>query len=204
MTFGLLALASCTSPRSDSATAQVPVSAGSPVQAPAPASAQTPVSVTEQPREVGVTASDRISPAGKAALAAHKALRPEVEKALRTVDPARVFATAKPGPDVPALRIEGPSEQRIQPGESAPVTVRTAPDEVVTFFTKEGGLFPNQQSCITVLADETGIARTLLTANPGTVDDVYIMAGSPAAIGTISLVVHVLYPDSPLVLAPQP
>ncbi len=135
--------------------------------------------------------------------AAHRVLSPEIEQALRTVDAKRIFTTATAQPGVPALRIEGMSERRISPGSSTDISVRTVPGAVATFASREGGAFPNKQASITVLADDTGLASTTFTATPGTVDDVYVQAGSPGAIGTVSVVVHVLYPDSPFVLATQ-
>lgn len=122
---------------------------------------------------------------------------------LNTVDPGRIFQTATPGPGVPELTVVGASEQRIQQGRSAEIAFRAAPDAPVSFLSREGGQFPNGQAAITVLADAEGIARTVFTATPGTVDDVYVQAGSPAAVGTASVVIHVLYPDSPLVLSAQ-
>ena len=37
-----------------------------------------------------------------------------------------------------------------------------------------------------------------MKAPPGTVDDVPVRVGSPSAIGTVTLLVHVLYPGSPV------
>ncbi len=146
-------------------------------------------------RVVEVEPSERMPPV------AHRHVSPAVEQALRTVDAERIFVTAAPGPGVPALRIEGVSERRITPGRSTDITVRTVPGALTTFASREGGAFPNKQASITVLADDAGLASTTFTATPGTVDDVYVQAGSPGAIGTVSVVVHVLYPDSPFVLA---
>ena len=129
---------------------------------------------------------------------------PAIEKLLTTADPARIYDTATPGPDVPMLTSAGPTEQRIRPGETVTLSVRTVPGSVTTFASQDGGVFPNHAASITVLADEQGVAMTTLTADPGTVDDVQVQVGSPGAVGTIGLLVHVLYPQSPLVTSTNP
>jgi hypothetical protein len=185
----------CSSPRS---AAMVPQPAPTvPLAAAQTGHGQVPAA--GNPTTVQVEASDRVAPKRS-----KKLMDPAIQRMLRTVDPARIYDTAHPGPGVPSLTIVGPSDQRIHPGDSAPVAMQTAPESLVTFSAKDGGLFPNQQSSITVLADEQGIATTSILANPGTVDDVYVFAGSPAAVGTICTIVHVLYPDSPLVTVTQP
>ncbi len=125
-------------------------------------------------------------------------MSPEVERQLRTVDPQRVFETAEAKPGVPQLTIVGPTEQRITAGGSATVAVQTAPAAVVTFATSDGGEFANHAASITVLADDQGLAQAVMTAPRGTLDDVPVHVGSPAAVGTVTMFVHVFYAESPL------
>lgn len=128
---------------------------------------------------------------------------PDVQRQLNTSDPERVFTTAKPAPGVPALTVVGSSDLRIITGQSVVIRVQAAPHELVSFRATDGGEFPNHAGAITVLADERGIATTTLTAVAGTVDDTQVLAGSPGAVGTVGVMVHVLYPQSPLVTATQ-
>ena len=123
---------------------------------------------------------------------------------LRTVDPSRVFHTAVAKKGVPTLTIIGSGEQRIPTLGSATLVVQAAPEALVTFATSDGGVFANQAASITVLADEHGRASTVMTAPRGTVDDVPVRVGSPSAIGTAVLLVHVMYPASPLQAAHAP
>jgi hypothetical protein len=182
----ILAITACSSPRSastepvDAKTSTVPA----PIQAPAAAPEVAPTPVTVVP-------SDRVAPKKS-----KKLLDPAIQKALATVDPMRVYDTAKAGENVPALVIVGPSDQRIQPLGSAEVAVRGAPESLVTFASSDGGVFSNQEASITVLSDEEGVARTTVHAPVGTIDDVPVRIGSPAASGTVIALVHVLYPDS--------
>ena len=124
-------------------------------------------------------------------------LDPDIQQALNTVDSERVYKTARPGPDVPVLTIVGATEQRIRPDQVAQLAVRSAPRSLVTSWTRDGGLFPNQRASITVLSDDQGMARTTLTINPGTIDDVSVIVGGQKSVGTVALMVHVLHPGSP-------
>jgi hypothetical protein len=88
---------------------------------------------------------------------------------------------------------------------SAPASVLTialaviaVAGEPVTFVTREGGMFPNGQAVVTVRCQADGVARTRFTATPGTVDDVTVIAGSPATSGTAEIILHVSYPGSQL------
>ena len=141
--------------------------------------------------------TDRV-PAGHPAIP----LDPAVQLALSTTEGARVYDTARPGPTVPILRLEGASVQRIQPGETATLQVRSAPGALVSFWAKDGGLFPNQRASITVLADDQGLATTTVFANPGTLYDTSIFIGSPQATGVISTIVQVIPPDDAAVATP--
>ena len=196
----VICLGSCAPPSAQRAAPQRADANKAPTASPDEASL-TPAPQSTPAPAVVVVVSGR--PTLEATVRKHPQVNDETRRQLTTVDPERVFQTATPGPGVPQLSIVGPSERRIQQGQSAEIAFQTAPAAPVSFLTREGGQFPNGQAAITVLADAEGIARTTFTATSGTVDDVYIQAGSPAAIGTQSMVVHVLYPDSPLVLSAQ-
>jgi len=195
---GLLVVATvvaCSSPRSTATVSQPAPKAVPAVAKPGSSHESEPGSTTT----VQVEASDRVAPK----YSQGKRRSPEIERLLATVDPDRVYQTAEAKPGVPALEIQGTSERRIQPGQSVTIATQGASDAVVTYMSREGGAFENGQASITVQADDRGLAQATFTAGPGTVDDVYVQIGSPNAIGTVSAVVHVLYPDSPLVLVPQ-
>jgi hypothetical protein len=148
---------------------------------------------------VDVVASERTAPAkAKESAGPHRQLSKAEQEMLRTVDPTRVYRTAAAKKGVPTLTIVGPSEQRIPTSGSATLVVQAAPEALVTFATSDGGVFENNAASITVLADAEGRATAVMKAPPGTVDDVPVRVGSPAAIGTVVLLVHVLYPGSPL------
>jgi hypothetical protein len=121
---------------------------------------------------------------------------PAIQRLLNTVDSGRVYETAKPGPEVPILRSESPYRQMIHPGESATLIVRSAARSPVTFWVRDGGMFPNQRASITVLSDDQGVAKTTLLANPGTIDDTSVLVGGLKSVGTITLVVHVVHAGS--------
>ena len=107
-----------------------------------------------------------------------------------------VFATAVADPGVPRLRSIGPTQQTIVLGGSAVLAVQGAPDAPVVFSSRDGGRFDQGLSVIRVRADAQGQARVRVHAPPGTVGDVTIFVGSPAAAGTVPLIVTVEHPGS--------
>ncbi len=185
-------LAACAAPRAAHVAKKTTPSPTTAVVNEAPPQSAAPASV---PLAVEVVASERMAPAPAGN---HRKLSVEEQEMLRTVDPARVFHTAVAKKGIPTLTIIGPGEQRIPTLGSATLTVQAAPQALVTFATSDGGVFANQAASITVLADEQGRASTVMSAPPGTVDDVPVRVGSPSAIGTAVLLVHVMYPASPL------
>jgi len=94
------------------------------------------------------------------------------------------------------LQAAVPSRQTLRTGGSAPMAVTATSQAQVTFQTRDGGIFPNGQATITVTANDAGLAQTVFTANPGTVDQVAVLVGSPATIGTITLYLDITYPPS--------
>jgi hypothetical protein len=185
----------CSYPRAEHAAAQkAPPVTTAPVVTAVPTEKTKPAASAHA---VEVVASDRAAPA-PALKSHHRQLSKAEQEMLRTVDPTRVYRTAAAKKGVPTLTIVGPSEQRIPTLGSATLVVEAAPEALVTFATSDGGVFANNAASITVLADAEGRATAVMKAPPGTVDDVPVRVGSPSAIGTVTLLVHVLYPGSPL------
>jgi len=145
---------------------------------------------TGSPRAAVVTPSDRVAPAAPSGDS-----QPSHSQRTSTA-PASPFATAKAGSGAPVLKAAVPTRQTLRTGGSAPVAVYAPPQAIVTFQTRDGGIFPNGQATITVTTDDQGLARTIFTANPGTVDQVAVLAGSPGAMGTLSLFLDVTYSPS--------
>ena len=107
-----------------------------------------------------------------------------------------VFATAVAGPGVPRLQAVGPTQQTIALGGTAVLTVEGATHAPVIFSSRDGGRFDQGLSVIRVRADARGVARVRVHAPAGTVGDVSVFAGSPAATGTVPLIVTVEHPGS--------
>jgi hypothetical protein len=116
---------------------------------------------------------------------------------LDVVEPGRIWLTAESGPAVTPLSTEQTDHIRIPYLGSTTLTVRAVPLAPVTFTVLDGGMLPNHLGSMTVRADDQGLASTVYTATPGTVDDVQVLAGSPLAAGTVTLVVHVLVEERP-------
>jgi len=164
----------------------------------APVAAHVPPAATPTVGEVGTSAprtavvptADRVAPAVSAN---QPATAPSHVSSSVAPSP---FTTAKAGSGAPVLKAAVPTRQTLRTGGSAPVAVYAPPQAIVTFQTRDGGIFPNGQATITVTTDEQGLARTIFTANPGTVDQVAVLAGSPGAMGTLSLFLDVTYSPS--------
>ena len=173
-------------PVADRTESTAPVAAHVP-----PAASPTAVEVgTSAPRAAAVTPADRVAPAVSAN---QPATAPSHVSSSVAPSP---FTTAKAGSGAPVLKAAVPTRQTLRTGGSAPVAVYAPPQTIVTFQTRDGGIFPNGQATITVTTDEQGLARTIFTANPGTVDQVAVLAGSPGAMGTLSLFLDITYTSS--------
>jgi hypothetical protein len=121
------------------------------------------------------------------------------ESYLKVVEPGRVWQAAQPGPGVPPLTAETPEIQRIEQGESVLLKVKTSPGAPVTFTSFDLGAFENLLPTITVRADGVGYADARLTAIPGTIGRVRVLAGSPLASGRIQFLIEVGPPRRPTV-----
>jgi hypothetical protein len=104
---------------------------------------------------------------------------------LSTVEPARVWQTAQPGPDVPALTGLSRPRQSLKENEAIRLRVRSAANAPVTFTTLDSGVFENSLPSISVRADKDGIAEAKYSAISGVVGDVNIIAASPLASGSV-------------------
>ena len=111
---------------------------------------------------------------------------------LNTVEPGRVFQCAQPRQDVPALVAEGARMLALTTGEKVRLKVRGAPWAPVSFTSFDMGTFSESQlNCVTVRADQEGLAAVTFVATPGTVNDCNILAGSPMASGQARFVVEI-------------
>lgn len=102
---------------------------------------------------------------------------------LEKFEPGRVWQTAQPGPDTPAIKPLVASRHFLAQGESVRLKVKTAPNAPVTFTSMDLGAFENQLPSITVAADETGEASATFTSTPGTIFRTNVLAASPVAAG---------------------
>jgi hypothetical protein len=110
---------------------------------------------------------------------------------LDIVEPGRVWQTADGAPGVKTLAAVGPAFLDVEPGGTVVLEVTGEPFAPVTFTSFDLGAFENGLPSITVGADAAGDARAQLTAIPGTVEAVSIVAGSPLAVGIVRFTVQV-------------
>lgn len=128
-----------------------------------------------------------------------------MQRHLDVIEPGRIYQTADPATGAAQLTAVGGDGTRVIPAMgSVELAVRTAPGAPCTFLATEGGSFAETRlACATVLASEDGVARATYHADAGTVDDATVLVGSPDAVGTLALTVHVHHPDS-FMPAPTP
>ena len=105
--------------------------------------------------------------------------------------PNRVFQTAQPSADVPALAAASSTWQQMVSGESIRLEVTSTPNLPVTFLATDLGAFENKLNAITVEANGKGVAMTTYTATPGTIGRSHIIAGSLGASGQVSFEVMI-------------
>lgn len=114
------------------------------------------------------------------------------------VEPGRVFQSAQPGADIPVLRSLSSTNLTMAQDGQVVLRVRTQPLAPVTFTSFDLGRFSNQLVSQTVLADAHGVAATMFSAGPGTIDGVHVLAGSPMASGQVRFDIHVTLTKQPL------
>jgi len=124
-----------------------------------------------------------------------KAWQADPQTYLDTVEPGRVFQTAQPGPDVPAISAGSPRMQTVVQGQSVTLKVQAPPGAPVTFTSFDLGEFENRLTSITVKADEQGVAQAKFYGTPGTIEDVNLLVGSPMASGQVKYIVNVQLPS---------
>ena len=112
-------------------------------------------------------------------------------KYAQDIEPGRVFATAQPGENVSPIRGASSKFHRVKQGESVRLGVKAIPNAPVTFTSFKLGQFENSLTSITVVANEEGVATANYTASGGTVDEVQILAASPATSGQVAFTVAV-------------
>lgn len=115
---------------------------------------------------------------------------------LRSPEPGRVWFPAEPGPGVPRIQPLSPGFVKVEQGEETTLRVSGVPGQPVTFTSFDLGLFENQLTTTTVVANDQGVAEAVFHGPTGTFDDVSIMAASPVMSGQVRLTVHVVPPYS--------
>ncbi len=121
---------------------------------------------------------------------------------LNVVEPGRVWQPAQPGPGVSRIGSVSAKYLEAEQGQPTTLSVKALPDAPVTFTSFDGGAFDNQLTSITVKADEKGVAKATFIGTTGTINDVNILAASPATSGQLRYVVNItLGRKSPLVSA---
>ena len=119
---------------------------------------------------------------------------------LDEVEPGRIWQSADEGEGVMPIGRLGDFYRKLIQGESAPLSVRTAPNAPATFYSPALGRFEKQLTSITVKADEKGIATAVYTASLGSHDEVTVVAASPMVSGQARFLIDILVPEK---VAPQ-
>jgi hypothetical protein len=139
---------------------------------------------------------ERLTPMVAPALFDAKAFAANPRAYLDVVEPGRAFAPAQPGKNVPRMKPLSPHFQRVEQGGSVKLQVTGKPKMPVTFTSLDLGQFSNQLTSITVVVNDQGIAEAEFFATPGTIDDVRVVAASPATSGQASFIVNVNLPSA--------
>jgi hypothetical protein len=113
---------------------------------------------------------------------------------LEIVEPGRVFQTANPGKDIPAIVAMSPPYQEVIQGKSVKLLAKAVPGMPCTFTSFDLGHFQNQLTSVTVAANEQGVAEADFFGAPGTINEVKILASCPVASGQIRFIVNVKKP----------
>ncbi|MBX2850874.1 MAG: hypothetical protein KTR15_03910 [Phycisphaeraceae bacterium] len=116
------------------------------------------------------------------------------EAYLRSPEPGRVWFPAQPGPGVQRIQPLSPGFVKVTQGEQTTLRVSGMPGQPVTFTSFDLGMFENQLTTTTVVANDQGVAEAVFHGPSGTFDDVSIMAASPVMSGQVRLTVHVVPP----------
>lgn len=110
---------------------------------------------------------------------------------LNVVEPGRIHQAAAFVVGGSTTHVVSDVVSQTTTGVPVELVVQSAPNAPVTFTSIDGGGFDNTLGSITVASDAQGIARVRYTPDPGTCNDVSIMAASPMAAYTAEFVVLV-------------
>lgn len=106
---------------------------------------------------------------------------------LDVVEPGRAYQTAPAVLGTRTLDVVGDWYLEATPGQGVVLAVQGEPLAPVSFTCRNmGGTFENGLASVTVRSDAGGHASTTFTLFPGTVDPVYILAGSPVTMGQVN------------------
>lgn len=106
------------------------------------------------------------------------------ERYLERIEPQRVWEMAPAGPDTPALSARGDVNQTATANTPVTLAAVTTAHMPVTFASLDGGVFGNGSACVSVRADEQGLARVTFTPSP-LIPHTRILAASPVASGMV-------------------
>lgn len=113
---------------------------------------------------------------------------------LASPEPGRVWFPAQPAEGVERIQPLMPQFVQVEQGEDITLRVSGQPGQPVTFTSFDLGMFENQLTTMTVVANAQGVAEVQFRGPPGTIADVKIMAASPVLSGQVRLTVNVVDP----------
>ena len=138
------------------------------------------------------TRLDRISDHFRAPAFDRERYRADPDGYCRAIVPGRIWLTATPGKDVPALQPVGHVGFDLARGASVVLRARAVPSAPVTFLSANLGAFANGADVQTVATGSDGIASVTFTATDGTIDYVSITAACPLTSGQVVYSIRVL------------
>ncbi len=115
---------------------------------------------------------------------------------LDTIEPGRIWQSAKAGAGVVSLRRPKGTKyfHELIQGDTVKLEAVAEAGMPVTFYSPRLGQFENQLTTITVAADAEGIARADFKASSGTRGEIDILASSPVHSGQVRYLVKVVLP----------
>ena len=114
---------------------------------------------------------------------------------LETVEPGRIWQSAKPGPGVAPLERTSNYFQKVIQGESVILEAKASPGMPVTFMSPRLGQFDNLLTTTTVAANDEGVAKANFKVTPGTRGEIEVFASSPVHSGRARFLIKVVLPD---------
>ena len=116
------------------------------------------------------------------------------ETYLNTIEPGRVWQSAKPGPGVTPLKRTSGYVHEVLQGETVVLEAAAEPGMPVTFVSPKLGQFDNLLSTTTVKANQEGVATANFKASTGTRGEVEVFAASPVHSGRARYLINVVVP----------